>query len=138
MLAGAANRDYFNIISGSIHVDDLKDNNAVLLYKAVLGCEEAGEESIESLLTRIEKGILKTLVIETLSSSQFLINPEDVIRSSVKTIILRNMVEYRTEIEYKIKNFNSIEFPSDDELGRLISEKLLVDKKIEDFKGDSR
>jgi len=138
MLAGAANRDYFNIISHSIGVDDLKDTNAALLYNAVLGCEEAGERTVESLLMRLKEGSLKTLLVEKLSSSQFLINPEEVIRGSVKTIILRNMVESRTEIEFKIKNFNSNGLSSNDELSTLISEKLVLDKKIEDFKGDSR
>jgi len=134
MLAGAANRDYFNIISSSLEIDDLKDNNAVLLYKAVLESENAGEVSVDSLLMRIGEGSLKTLLVEKFSSSQFLIKPEEVIRSSVKTIILRNMVDDRCVVESKIKNFNLEGSVSSDELGRLISEKLVLDKKIEDFK----
>jgi DNA primase len=138
MLAGAANRDYFNIISSSLGVEDLKDGNAALLFKAVKDCEEAGEQTFDSLLMRLDEGNLKSLLVEKLSSSQFLINPEEVIRSSVKTIMLRNMVSYRSGIELKIKNFSSQESISNDELGKLISEKLVLDKKIEDFKGDSR
>ena len=134
MLAGAANRDYFNIISSSLGIDGLMDRNAAVLYGALRECEEAGEVSVDSLLMRIEEGSLKTLVVEKLSSSQFLINPEEVIRDSVKTIILRNMVEDRKKIELEIRNFNSEGNTSNDELGRLISDKLVLDKKIEDFK----
>jgi DNA primase len=138
MLAGAANRDYFNIISYSIGINDLKDKNAALLYKAVSDCEEAGEISFESLLMRIEEGSLKTLLVEKLSSSQFLINPEEVIRSSVKTIILRNLMESRHIVEFEINNISSSELYSNEKLSKLISEKLKLDKKIEEFKGDSR
>lgn len=134
MLAGAANRDYFNIISNSIGVDDLGDKNAALLFKAVMDCEEAGEKTVDSLLMRIDEGNLKILLVEKLSSAQFVLNPEEVIRSSVKTIILRNMVNCRSEVELRIKNFNSQESISNDELNQLISEKLDLDKKIEDFK----
>lgn len=134
MLAGAANRDYFNIISSSLKIDDLKDKNAALLYRAVLECEEVGEVSIDSLLMRLSEGSLKTFLVEKLSSSQFLINPEEVIRTSVKTIILRSIVEDRSAVELKIKKFNSSNLTSSEELGRLISEKLVLDKKIEDFK----
>jgi len=134
MLAGAANRDYFNIISSSLGVDDLKDNNAVLLYRAVKGCEEAGEETVESLLMRIGEGPLGNLLVEKLSSSQFLINPEDVIRDSVKTIMLRNMMENRARIESDIQNFVLSGPSSEEELKGLISDKLTLDKKIEELK----
>lgn len=134
MLAGAANRDYFNIISSSLGVDDLKDRNAALLFKAVRECDEAGEVSADSLLMRIGEGPLKTLVVEKLSSSQFLVNPEEVIRDSVKTIILKNMVEKRSLIEAEIVRSGSDAAYSREDLERLISEKLSLDKKIEDFK----
>ncbi|MBN2656520.1 MAG: DNA primase [Spirochaetales bacterium] len=134
MLAGAANRDYFNIISSSLGVDDLKDENAVRMYRAVKDCEESGEETVESLLMRIGEGPLKSLLVEKLSSSQFLINPEDVIRDSVKTIILRNMVESRARIESDIRNFGLSGLSSEEELKGLISEKLSLDKKIEELK----
>lgn len=134
MLAGAANRDYFNIISHSISVDDLKDKNAAQLYRAVMDCENAGEATVEALLMRMGESSLKSLLVEKLSSSQFLINPEEVIRTSVKTIILGNMVDDRSAIELRIKDFNSKSIASDDELSRLISVKLELDKKIEDFK----
>ncbi|MBB6479095.1 DNA primase [Spirochaeta isovalerica] len=134
MLAGAANRDYFNIISSSLGIDDLKDKNAVLLFSAVMGCEEAGEETVESLLMRIGEGPLKSLLVEKLSSSQFLINPEDVIRDSVKTIMLRNMMENRARIESDIRNFGLSATSSEEDLKGLISEKLSLDKKIEELK----
>jgi hypothetical protein len=81
---------------------------------------------------------MKTLLVEKLSSSQFLINPEEVIRSSVKTIILRNLMESRHIVEFEINNISSSELYSNEKLSKLISEKLKLDKKIEEFKGDSR
>lgn len=134
MLAGAANRDYFNIISSSLGVDDLKDKNAVLLFRAVRDCEEAEEETVDSLLMRIEDSLLKNLLVEKLTSRQFLINPEDVIRDSVKTIILRNMVESRTKIESEIRKSGLSGESSEGVLKDLISEKLSLDKKIDELK----
>ena len=93
MLATVANRNLFSFVRTVLNVEDFRDDRAREVFVALEECFRAGEQSTELLLERIETEDLRRLIVERVSSDEFALNGEAIIRDTSYRIKQRNLQE---------------------------------------------
>lgn len=127
MLATVANRGLFSFVRTLLGVEDLRDPKAREVYMALEECLRAGEESMELLLERIEDDALKRLVVERVSSDEFALNGEAVVRDTARRIKERNLQDRRKRIEVRLRRGD---VTGDDEMMSLLQEQQYLDAEL--------
>jgi DNA primase len=127
MLATVANRDLFSFVRTVLNVEDLEDARAREVYVALEECLRAGEESNEVLLERIENEDLRRLIVERVTSDEFALNGEAIIRDTTYRIKQRNLRERRKRIEARLRRGDASD---DNEEMNLLHEQQYIDAEL--------
>jgi DNA primase len=127
MLATVANRGLFPYVRTVLTVEDLQDPKAREVYVALEECLRAGEESIELLLERIEDDELRRVVVGRVSSDEFALNGEVIVRDSAHRIKERNLLERRKRIEVRLRRTENL---GDEEMMSLLEEQQYLDAEL--------
>ena len=135
MLAVTVNRSSFAYVRSMIGIDDLTDPNARELYIALEEAFRNDEESLETLIQRLDRQKLKELVYERISREEFSIIGEDIIRDGVKDVRTSKLIERRRRVEAEIREAEREGIPVG-KLRDLVGEKIYLDQELKKGKGD--
>ncbi len=132
MLAVLDNFDYFYLVREEFEIVDILEKKARELYIILEECYRNGFFSREYVLGKIDNMNFKNLVARKMSSEEFSVNSEQLIKDSINIVKLKNLKVKRQLIEKQICRF------ADNDpykLEELIAEKLFYDKEIDKLKG---
>ncbi|WP_020613658.1 DNA primase [Sediminispirochaeta bajacaliforniensis] len=135
MLAVIVNRASFAYVRSTIGVDDLEDSFAREIYIALEEAYRNGEESLESLIQRLDRQELKNLVYEKISGNEFSVNGESIIHDGVRAIRLQRLEERRRRVEAEIRESERKGIPIG-EIRELVGEKIYLDQELKKGKGE--
>jgi DNA primase len=135
MLAVTVNRASFAYVRSMIGIDDLNDPNARDLYIALEEAFRNGEQSLETLIQRLDRQKLKELVYERISREEFTVNGEEIIRDGVKSLRTGKLIERRRKVEAEIREAEREGIPVG-QLRELVGEKIYLDQELKKGKGD--
>jgi len=130
MIAVIVNRNSFEFVRGRISIDDLKDSRARELYIALEESFRNEETNLDSVLSRIADEYLVSVIAEKVTSEEFSINSDELIKDTVKTIKKSSLLKKREEIVKKLKNISKDSVDDNSEI-ELLSEKIFLDQEIE-------
>ena len=130
MIAVVVNREEFSWVRGKIDIDDLSDERARKVYIALEESYRNEETGIDSVLNRLADEEITSLIAEKITSEEYSINSDELIRDSVKKIKKNSLLRKREEIVRKLKNVSR---QSNDGFNEndLLSEKIFIDQEIE-------
>jgi len=131
MIAVIVNHEYFTIVRNNLQLEDFIEPDAKKIYIALEECFRDDIFSIDSIFQYIEDENLKNLILEKISSNEFIINKEKIIEDTVNKIKTRNLKLRRDEITIMIKKFDKNE-PW--KINELLVEKMVLDNEIEELK----
>ncbi len=130
MLATAVNQKQFSYVRDKLNLEDFLDNRAKVLYIAL-------EENFRNnggvkplVLEQIDDSDLQTILTGKMTSGEFNLNPENVIRQSVHEVKRESIIHSRKVIEKKLEQHRKQGGSSEEEL-RLLSDKIFLDKESE-------
>ena len=130
MIAVVVNRDEFSWVRGKIDIDDLNDERARKVYIALEESYRNEETGINSVLNRLADEEITSLIAEKITSEEYSINSDELIRDSVKKIKKNSLLKKREEIVRKLKNISRFSSDGVNEID-LLSEKIFIDQEIE-------
>ncbi|MBI9108717.1 MAG: DNA primase [Spirochaetales bacterium] len=130
MIAVVVNRNSYEFVRGRISIDDLKDARAREIYIALEESFRNEETYLDSVLSRIEDQQLVSLIAEKVTSDEFSINSDELIKDTVKKIKKSSLLKKREEIVKKLKNISKDSVEDVNEID-LLSEKIFLDQEIE-------
>ncbi|TVQ39809.1 MAG: DNA primase [Spirochaetaceae bacterium] len=132
MLATVANRDYFPFVRKTLTSEDLKDPRAREVFVALEECYRKDEQSIELLLSRIERPEVAHMITERLSSDEFRVNPERAVRDAVYRIKERSLKEQQRHVDSLLRrgHLSDTEFS----IENLLQEKMVLDRELRKLK----
>ncbi len=131
VLAVAVNREYFPEARRTISVEDLEDRRARELFIALEECFREDTTETDALLLRLPDPGLRGLVVERLSSEQFSVNQERVIRDGLRSIRRRGLEKRRSSVEAELPSAEAAGGPRWREL---LAEKIFLDDELEKMK----
>lgn len=134
MIALVENREAFATVRNILDIDDLVDSRAKKVYILLEEMYRRGDSLNKSLLSEIDDEALKGVIIHKLSTEEYRINSDQIIKDGVKKIRQRNFEEKRSEIEINLRKTDLT--TSRDELERLLSEKKYLDEELLRIKGN--
>ncbi|MDC7231786.1 MAG: DNA primase [Spirochaetales bacterium] len=133
VMTAALHREYTEKIKQYAGEFDFQDERAILLYNALIKCEENDESSTESLLTEIPDDSVRNLLMEKISTGELDENTNELVGKTLLLLRRRNLQNRSREINRIMsriqKDENSWEL-----LNELIIEKQNLDKEIEELK----
>ncbi len=129
MIAVVVNRENFSYVRSRIEMDDLIDDNAKKIYIALEECFRNDEAGLDSVLNRLEDTELTSLIAEKITSEEYSINSDELIKDSVRRIKKNSLLKKREEIVKKLKEIpiNNNTLVNETEL---LSEKIYIDDEI--------
>ena len=130
MIAVVVNGDEFSWVRGKIDIDDLNDERARKVYIALEESYRNEETGINSVLNRLADEEITSLIAEKITSEEYSINSDELIRDSVKKIKKNSLLKKREEIVRKLKNISRFSSDGVNEID-LLSEKIFIDQEIE-------
>ncbi|HAK47580.1 MAG TPA: DNA primase [Spirochaeta sp.] len=130
LIAVVVSREEYAWVRGKIDIDDLCDERARKIYIALEECYRNEETGIDSVLNRLADEELTSLIAEKVTSEEYSINSDELIKDSVKKIKKNSLLKKREEIVRKLKNVSSITEGDVNEI-ELLSEKIFIDQEIE-------
>ena len=130
MIAVVVSRDKFGYVRGKIDINDLNDDRARKIYIALEECYRNEETDLDSILKRLEDEKLISLIAEKVTSEEYSINSDELIRDSVNTIKKSSLLKKREEIVRKLKGISIINTENLNETD-LLTEKIYIDQEIE-------
>lgn len=136
MLAVAANFHMFKEVRSAIDRRDLSDEAARTLFVALEETFRNEENSLDSILSRIDDDSVRTALMERTASGEFAENFEEVIRDSVDKIRERSMIERRAALQQKIRSLEKSGGSAVD-IRNLLEEKMFLDTELEKIRGRS-
>ncbi len=131
LIAVIANHEYFTIVRNNLQLEDFKETNAKNLFIALEECFRNDIFSIDRIFEYIEDDNLKNLILEKISSNEFLLNKEKIIQDTVNKVKTRNLKLKREDITIMIKKYEKNESWKTNDL---LVEKMILDKEIEELK----
>jgi DNA primase len=130
MIAVVVNRASFEFVRSKISIDDLKDSRARELYIALEESFRNEETYLDSVLSRLSDEHLVCVIAEKVTSDEFSINSDDLVKDTVKKIKKSSLLEKREEVVKKLKNISKDSVEDVNEM-ELLSEKIYLDQEIE-------
>ena len=106
MLATVSNREQFPHVRNAIKIADMRDPLARSLLIALEECYRRNEESLETLLRRIEDERSRQIVLSELATDKYHINSEILIRTTMAHIHNRRLQERRDELISRIRRLD--------------------------------
>lgn len=132
LIAVLANYKYFDMVRSELSADDFYDSKAKELFIELEECYRNRVFSRDVILQHLTDGKLREIILEKTSSDEFNLNPETIIRDSIRNVRLNNLIMKRQKVERLLKKEVSEHGDVPEEL---ISEKAYYDKEIENLKG---
>ncbi len=129
MIALASNREQYPYVRKRIDTEDLLDGSARGVYIALEECYRKNLNGLEDLFDRIEDREVVSLLTQKLTSGEYSINSEEIIKDTVKKIKNKSLLRKKEEIVLKLKKLSK-ENNEEDEV-KLLSEKIFIDREIE-------
>ncbi len=134
MIALVENREAFASFRNVIDLDDLDDSRAKRVYVVLEDMYRRSDSSNEGLMSKIDDEKLKDVILHKLSTGEYRINSEQIIKDGVNKIRQRNLEKKRSEIEMQLRK---IGLTTDRfELENLLSEKKFIDEELLRIKGN--
>jgi len=131
LLAVLANGKYFELVRNELTANDFYDGRARDLFVTMEEAFRNGVFSEDVILSHLENEKLKEIISQKLSSDEYRLNPELIIRDSIRNIKVNNLMLQRSKVERMIRRAvseqNSV--PED-----LIADKCYYDGEIEKLK----
>jgi DNA primase len=131
MIAVTVNREYFTHVRTALQPSDLQSERARELYIALEECYRNEEDSTESVLSRLENEELKKIILRKMSSEEFTIQRDEVVKQSLYRIKQNSLEQRRKKITARIDN---AEKSGDDDLTELLGEKMHLDEELEELR----
>lgn len=132
LLAVMAHSEYFELVRNEFTADDFYDSRARNLFITMEECFRNGVFSEDVILGHLENEKLKEIILQKLSSDEFQLNPESIIKESIRNIQIDHLAIKRLKVERMIRKAASEQnsVPED-----LIADKRFYDDEIEKLKG---
>ncbi|MCR5495476.1 MAG: DNA primase [Treponema sp.] len=130
ILAIIADLNKYNLIRTELSSDDFDDPFAKQLFTILEECFKADSLTLSTILSRCEDSRLSNMVTASLSEGEYSINTEETIRDAVKRIKRKSLEKQRDKIMERVKDFHCVTDSDREELSKLISEKVNLDKRI--------
>jgi DNA primase len=135
MLALIKNRENYPQVRNIIKIGDLIDENARELFILLEDAYRDEESSTELLLEKIGDEQLKTIITNKLSSEEFGINQDKIIRDATKQIKRRSLVSKKNKIISKLRLLKADEGLNED-INSLQLEIMYLDEEIKKLRED--
>jgi DNA primase len=134
MIALVENSESFSSVRNILDIDDLVDANAKIVYILLEEMHRRDNTLSKNLLSEIKDDDLRSLIAYKLSTGEFRVNSDQIIKDSVKRIKQRNFEQKRSEVEILLRKTDSVKNRND--LERLLSEKKYLDEELLRIKGN--
>ncbi len=131
MLAVLDNFDYFYLVREEFEIDDILERKAKELYIILEDCYRNRSFSADHVLDMIREPDFRNFIAKKMTSEEFSVNTEQLIRDSIIIVKLKNLKLKRQSIEKQICRADADTY----EIDELIAEKLYFDKEIDKLKG---
>ena len=102
MLAVLDNFDYFYLVREEFEIDDIIERYARELYIILEDCYRNRSFSADHVLDRIKDPDFKNFIAKKMTSEEFSVNSEQLIKDSIIVVKLKNLKIKRQNIEKKI------------------------------------
>ena len=133
MIALIENRDAFQSVRNTLDIDDLLDSEAKKVYILLEEMYRRDVSFEKDIISEIDDKRLHDLITYKLSTGEFRINPDQIIKDGVRRIKQRSFEKKRSEVEILLRKTDSVK--ARDELERLLSEKKYLDEELLRIKG---
>ncbi len=133
VMTASLHREFIDSIRQYAGEFDFQDERAIILYNALLKCDENNESSTEVLLNEIQDDSVRMILLEKISTGELDVNTGELIENTLQLLKRRNLQNRRTEINRILHQASGADTPGE-LLEELISEKMALDKEIEDLK----
>ncbi|MCR5401426.1 MAG: DNA primase [Treponema sp.] len=130
VLALVCDLDKFRIMRNELSADDFEDYYARKLYEILEVCFSENSLSLNSLLNHCTDEQISSLITDVVTKGEFSGYTEKAVRDSIKLIKTKSLERQRDKIMNIIRTFRPITQDDKDYLGKLLSEKMELDKKI--------
>ncbi len=134
MIALVENRAAFSSVRNDVEIDDLTDTGAKKLYLLLEEMFRRDESPEYDILSELDDEGLKGLVLRKLSTGEYRLNSDQIIKDGVNKIKQRIFEKKRWEVESLLAKTDSN--TSIVELERLLSEKKYIDEELLRIKGN--
>ena len=133
MIALIENRESFSFVRNTLDISDLVDTYAKNVYILLEEMYRRGDSLNKNLLSEIGDEDLRKLIAYKLSSGEYKLNSEQVIKDGVRKIKQRNFEKKRSEVEILLRKTDPVK--DREELEKLLSEKKYLDEELLRIKG---
>ena len=130
ILAIIADLDKYKLIRTELIPDDFDDSYAKKLFAILEDCFNSNSLTLSAVLSRCDDVRLSNMITASLSSGEFSRNTETAVKDSIRTIKRRVLEKQRDRLTERIRQFSCVTQDDAEELNRLLSEKMLLDKKL--------
>jgi DNA primase len=112
MVAVTVNREFFSYVRRYINTDDLIDIRAREVYIALEGCFRNEEDSLQAVFNRIDDRELADLLASKAALDEFTVNPEAVVKSTVREIRMRKI---QIQMKRTVEELKRLEIKAEDD-----------------------
>lgn len=130
MLAVIADLNKYKLIRSELSPDDFDDSFAKQLFTVLEECFKADSLTLSAILSQCNDSRLSNMITASLSGGEYSINTDVTIQDAIKRIKQKSLEKQRDRIMERIKAFHCVTASDNDELAKLISEKVDLDKRI--------
>ncbi|HOV64027.1 MAG TPA: DNA primase, partial [Spirochaetia bacterium] len=136
MIALVAHGEMFPYVRRMLTPDDFADDAARYLFILLEDCYRREELNLQTVLQKIEDEGVKALLLERLSSGEFDVNQDKLIKDSVLRMKQRSLEKKRQSI-LKALAKQEKEMANSEEMRNLISEKMYLDEELSKLKDEA-
>jgi len=134
MIALIENRDSFTNVRNILDINDLVDTNAKKVYILLEELYRKDDLLNKNLLSEIQDNTLRGLIVYKLSTGEYKLNSQQIIKDGVNKIKQRNFEIKRSKVEILLKKTDPVK--NREELEQLLSEKKYLDEELIRIKGN--
>lgn len=135
MTALVAHGEMFPYVRSMLTPDDFADDAARYLFILLEDCYRREELNLQKILQKIEDEGVKALLLERLSSGEFDVNQDKLIKDSVLRMKQRSLEKKRQSV-LKALAKQEKEMANSEEMRNLISEKMYLDEELSKLKDE--
>jgi DNA primase len=138
MLAAVSNPQHYPLVRRELAIEDLNDPRARELYLAIEEAfREERQEETDYIISKLDDSETADLVMRKVSSEEFTVNAEQVIKDSVRTVRVRSLSEQRRRLNEQIKKVE-VEGSASESMREMLAEKMYLNEELKRIKGDAR
>jgi DNA primase len=138
MLAAVSNPQFYPLVRRELEFDDIEDSRARELYVALEEAfREERQQELDYVLSSLESPEIADMVMRKVSSEEFTVNAEQMIKESVRTIKVHSLETQRRRLNEEIKKVE-VEDSDSERMREMLSEKMYLNEELKRIKGDAR